>query len=1458
MNDQNFHPDSIAIIGMAGRSTVTQSSDEFWQTMMGGMDFAAENLATVSIFKRQDFFDADFFGISENEARMMDPQHRIFLECAWEALEDGGFDPQAYCGKVGVYASSRTSDYQNFAGEVAPIPPASLVSNRLNFPIAIENNQAASAREAIFHAVTALNAHQCDMAIAGGVSIDIHSSSDCDDSATRNESSQYCGVIVLKRLSEAIADCDPIRAVIENRTEIHDLISIKESPPPPSTTPGRKLYLLTLSAKTPTALDAMAQRLADFIASEKSDLADVCYTLAIGRQAFEYRHTIVATDAADAIYKLRETGNSTIAPELPPRPAFLFPGLGSQYPEMGRAIYDSESVFKTAVDECALLLRPLLQHDIRATLYPSEHEWESSKSEFGKTELIQACVFTIEYALAQLWISWGIKPQLLIGRGSGEYVAAVVTGSFKLEHALQLLINRTRRIQEISNGVMSEPILAAFIEDAAMIPVDEPRIPWISTCTGKEMDFATLTEPGHWARQLQQPILLTDALATAYQHQGIVALEVGTGELLTRSALLHPSRGNAPVVSSISSASTELVDLLSAAGKLWEHGIPLDWTAFYHNETRRRLHLPSYPFERKSYWIAGMAPPQDEGHAGFQHDLYPLNNTQQTALDQLIAIYTTKSKTSKIHTAENRSHYANPRAAVGFRPLWKEMIYPIIPARSEGSRIWDIDGNEYIDFTMGGCFFAYSPEWLTTEIGQSLRNGIETGPQSQIAGKLAKVVCEITEMERAAFYQTASEALATALRLARSVTGRQRIIYLAENIPGDLLSSSDDLIVLDCANPEALENLRNLVHELAAVVVDPVHVHALGPKQREFMQDLREITAKSGTAFIIDESITGFTIAPGGAQAHLGIQADMASYRMSLGILAGKRDYLDALDGGEWSYGDDSFPKKVSIAHTAIHPIDFVSALHVLKHLNERGPQLQIEMQERVARFCRAINDYLGMIGVPILLSHFSSRILIECAEELRYSSLLWFFLREKGIYIWEDLPFFITNAHTDEDLDLLIKAFIESIVAMQTAGFLPASVVGNVTAPTAFPRYDQTPSTDAQRQIFCTAQLGDDANCTFNGSRIIQLEGELNVSALRSALNDIVDRHPSLRSSFSKDGLHQKFHPSGKPVELVEHDFSSNVFTSPTALMPVSLIKSAETALPFDLINGPMIRLQLIHLPENCHHLLFTAHDIVFDDSSFEVFLSELANAYNARKNGLLPRLNSPMSFGDHVRNENCHTIDKRLLEILSAQTMCYEGEMETFTLDPKVFANLKQKFPEIDNTFQATVLAAFANALHRITDNEELVIGVSVAAQTKIGHSELVGCCLKNFPLRMAITRDMDLRSYSLKVTEQLKEALEEADTTITQFAPVIFSIDESRTDQLQFDGLQLDISTNPKQFVNSDLVFKIKHCKERLFVECEFHEEFLSQTKLDQLFGHFQSLLEELVITPDYSFSQQEPQS
>ncbi|OYU44521.1 MAG: non-ribosomal peptide synthetase, partial [Burkholderiales bacterium PBB4] len=907
--------------------------------------------------------------------------------------------------------------------------------------------------------------------------------------------------------------------------------------------------------------------------------------------------------------------------------------------------------------------------------------------------------------------------------------------------------------------------------------------------------------------------------------------------------------------------------------------------------------------------------PIDKGEKG------GLTALQQKSLDDLIARYVRKTSKSKAYTAEHRAHYADPRAVSGFKSLWKEMVYPIVSERTKNATLWDLDGNEYVDITMGfgTYFFGHSPDWLIDAIQTQLHTGMEIGPQSPIAGKLARAICELTGMERATFCNTGSEAVMAAMRLARTITGRNRIayftgdyhgmfeevlvrgawvdgVYKAQPIaPGIPPSLVENMLVLDYADPASLEILRAHAHELAAVMIEPVQSRAPGLQPREFMHQVRAITKEAGTALIFDEVVTGFRCAPGGAQAYFGVEADLATYGkvigggMPIGVLAGKREYMDALDGGAWNYGDDSFPEVgvTFFAGTFVrHPLALAAAWRVVEHLKGEGPRLQIEMEERVGRLCRTLNDHFAAIEVPIRIPHFSAYAVIEHAPDLKYASLLWYHLREKGVHVWEGRPLYFTTAHTDADLDHVVKAFVEAVAEMQAAGFLPASPAGNQTSPTSFPRFDSSPTTEAQREIFHAVQMGDGANASFNESNRIIFDGNLDVPALRLALADLIARHPALRSTISPDGGEQHFHPSTREVEIAEHDFSG--LTGDASELRWSEIRRSESETPFELAKGPLFRLHLARLATGRHELLFTAHHLVCDGWSFGMIMAELATAYNARKAGRLPVLPPAMTFADYARNE---VMEKDSPETLVAERYwvskfesgapvmdlptdrprpaikTYAGSMESLELDSALYAQLKKASSQLGGTLFSTLLSSFATLLHRLTGQEDVVVGIPAAGQTRIGRDELVGHCLNFLPLRLRPAAGRSFREFAQEVRDEVLEAYDHQsytfgsllrkltlprDTSRLPLVSVMFNIDKSGLDRVHFDDLSFKAETNPKRFVNFDLFFNLSQSNERMVVECEYNTDLHDQATIRGWLGLFQQLIASAVANGDTALS------
>lgn len=450
-----------------------------------------------------------------------------------------------------------------------------------------------------------------------------------------------------------------------------------------------------------------------------------------------------------------------------------------------------------------------------------------------------------------------------------------------------------------------------------------------------------------------------------------------------------------------------------------------------------------------------------------ENQVKELNPQQQRHLETLTVRYTKRTQKSKQRAEAYRSVLADGRGIFGFRPSIKEMLYPIVGERAQGSRFWDVDGNEYVDITMGFgvLLFGHDPLFVNEALSKHYKQGLKIGPQSNVAGEVAELICELTGMERVAFCNSGTEAVMTALRLARSATGRTKVALFAGSYHGHFdgvlaiapkgqtsaipLASGvshnfvKDVLVLDYGDPKSIEILQVHAQELAAVLVEPVQSRRPDLQPKEFLQQLRQLTEVSGIALIFDELLTGFRIHPGGAQAWFGIKADIATYGKligggtPIGVVAGKVRYMNGIDGGLWNYGDASYPEAEKIFfggtfnknHTGM-----VAALAVLQHLKKQGAVLQEKLNQRTSQLAEALNSFFEEEDVPIRIVHFGSLFRFTFSEN---QDLLFYHMLDKGVYIWEGRTCFLSTAHTDADIDYIIHAVKDSIKELQQGGFL-------------------------------------------------------------------------------------------------------------------------------------------------------------------------------------------------------------------------------------------------------------------------------------------------------------------------------------------------------------------------------------------------------------------------------------
>ncbi|MEO0572654.1 MAG: amino acid adenylation domain-containing protein [Bacteroidota bacterium] len=1141
---------------------------------------------------------------------------------------------------------------------------------------------------------------------------------------------------------------------------------------------NRPFQILTWSAKTENSLNAYQEELGNFIkASNDITLQDLAFSLNTTRDVFQNRRFIISNDKNDLTQSLLSKENPAIKSRtvkvIPNELAFLFPGQGSQYLEMGKALYEHEPVFKDAIDRCAEFLQKVFEFDIREVIYPKTID-DIAQNKIKDTRFTQPALFTMEYALAQLWLSWGIKPTMMCGHSIGEFVAGHLCGIFSLEDALKLIALRGQLIGNLPGGSMltvrksldelttvlpesisiaainadelcvvsgtkedikafaqqlkerkiacmlvatshafhsnmMDPILETFKNEVKKIRLNVPRIPIVSSVTGHWLSDTQATDPDYWTKQLRAPVRFSEALESILSQEDTVLLEVGPGRVLTGLAKQRKSMKPLASIASLPGPKENggaYHTVLAALGELWSHGLDLNWKKIYGSNAKPTLRLPSYVFDRKPCWAnpPNEAPNHEFTSMGIQNDLqqaninfssatdnhapmrktkisneiaeiisntsgidieplehgltffelgldslvltqmaitlknrftlpitfrqlnneysspellaqfldenlasdffgseeigpnppmtalngngiYPnsevngevfhtqpirglhnlngnkhstleriaqqvqllgqqisllqgntqihensnltptarqhkqsvfnpkvnesielsdaekkelkkpfgaspkidkqrteLSKIQNSYLEELIKSYNKRTAASKAYTQNNRAHMADPRVVSGFKPLTKELVYPIVINRSSGNRLWDLDGNEYIDTLngFGSCFFGHQPDFIREALHHQVESGFEVGPQHPLAGEVSKLLCEFTGHERAGLCNTGSEAVLGAMRIARTVTGRSLIIAFKGSYhgindealvrgskklrtfpaaAGVLPSAVQNVLVLEYGTQESLEIIKNKAHEIAAVLVEPVQSRRPDFQPVAFLKELRTITKASETVLIFDEIITGFRMHPGGTQAMFGIRADIATYGkvigggVSIGAILGDKRYMDALDGGFWKYGDDSFPE-VGVTYFAgtfvRHPLALASAKASLLHMKEKGAALQARLNKMTKNFVTDLNNELQLRELPLKITYFGSMWRIEFTKELPYSELLFVLMRSKGIHIWDGFSSFLTEAYENKDLDQIKTVLLSSLEELVETGFISVTALNAVSKPKA------------------------------------------------------------------------------------------------------------------------------------------------------------------------------------------------------------------------------------------------------------------------------------------------------------------------------------------------------------------------------------------------------------------------
>jgi len=383
-------------------------------------------------------------------------------------------------------------------------------------------------------------------------------------------------------------------------------VILEEAPARPAASPHRRWQLLVWSGKTREAMALVRRQLGAYLRDAADDLAlaDVAWTLQTGRHRLPWRRILVSDDTRAAGEALAGEVDG-VAHDQPVDDAssVVFVCSSGEEPRLGlgRELYDEERVYRDAIDRCATVVEAECGVDLRRILVDAD-----AAERTRQPWLVQAALTATAYAQAALWEAWGIKPAAILGDDLAEYVAACLAGVLSIDAALRLAILRAR---STATGEDAEAA-AAFADAVARTPRGPIRIPFVSSVTGTWATDTELRTPEYWVRPLRAraPIergSFDRALDTLLADRVPVVVEIGAGrDLMSR---LRRRAGVRGVASAGAAGQSDVQAMLDALGRLWIAGVDIDWRGVA-DEPRRRVPLPTYPFERTRLWIDPPAP----------------------------------------------------------------------------------------------------------------------------------------------------------------------------------------------------------------------------------------------------------------------------------------------------------------------------------------------------------------------------------------------------------------------------------------------------------------------------------------------------------------------------------------------------------------------------------------------------------------------------------------------------------------------------------------------------------------------------------------------------------------------------------------------------------------------------------------------------------------------------------
>ncbi len=896
-----------------------------------------------------------------------------------------------------------------------------------------------------------------------------------------------------------------------------------------------------------------------------------------------------------------------------------------------------------------------------------------------------------------------------------------------------------------------------------------------------------------------------------------------------------------------------------------------------------------------------------------------LQHEKKVKLNNFISEYNRRTQKSKKYAGENRYTLANNRNTAGFRPNLKELIYPIVSKEAFGSKLIDLDNNEYIDLTMGfGVYlFGNNPKFINEELESVLKNNMNIGPMSSLAYEAAKLISQLTGVERVAFSNTGTEANMMAVRLARSATKRNKIVIFEGSYhgnydgvlarphiedealgtlpiaPGITDSSVSDTVVLEYGAKESLEYIQLYAEEIAAVLIEPVQSRRPELQPKEFLKKLRAITLENKIIMIFDEIITGFRILPGGAQQWFEVEADLVTYGkvigggMPIGVIAGKAEFMDGIDGGYWSYADNSYPnnidKKTAFAGTFCqHPFAMSAVISVAKRLLNEGKQLQLSLNEKTEEIANRLNEFFLNKSIDIEVVHFGSLFRFKSSMDL---DLFFYSLINSGIYVWEGRNCFLSTEHSLEDIEKIIQVVKNTTDTLIQQGFWKSTGVNtndnelshikdldqsndSSKQYRALKEVDYYPLSYSQENIYILEKLKN-VGLSYHMPALKRVKGELDINKVEDVFKKLINRHEALRTSF-----HMK---EGVPVQKIHQEvkFNVSIFTGIEDDYD-NIIDNFYK--PFDLDKPPLIRVGLIRLNSTDHILMIDMHHIISDGQSTNILFKEFYQLYHGVK---LPPIT--LQFKEYVQMQR-ELMDKKELknskmywlnlfknnvvnldlplDYNRPSEQSFKSNHIQFTFDADLTHSLQMVAKSKAITLYMLLLGIYTITLSKYTGKEDIVVGIPVLGRNEMSVMNTIGMFVNTLPIRNYPNKELTVSEFLINVKEQLQLALIHQDYPFSHLVKeldlnstndknplfdTMFIMDNQEIRQETFSGLEVTDLKKVEMGSKVDIQLEILFDGKELRVTLIYCSELFKEETIKKFVERFKKITCEIVSDP-----------